>query len=427
MRISVFVFSLMLSGVSAAASVVWSGSTLPVLTETPAVSSGLDAVYVAPTVEGLSVTYTGEGASEARWSRFSSMGGAFAEEVATGPVLERPEGDMGYIVEAGGRSYMFWLVDYSRHPLELNGLSPSVQQDCGRTSLDVSGSGAEIAYYTINGRKVTLSRGLELEYRNLVWSEDEKEYRETATVETFEYVRPVISVPAVLCPTEFTLTGDRFSRSWNDSQSVTSPVVEPHSVEAHTSAEQQTRDADNEVTPPSGGAYGGSAPCVIDFSAKVTDAAIFREWQISSYPEFDDVDLRVSELDFTHTFNDEGVTYVRFYCANSDASCDYYGETYEISIGASSLKCPNAFSPFNEDGVNDVWKVSYSSIVSFECHIFNRAGHLMASFSDPSGGWDGKYKGKFVPAGVYYYVIKAKGADGRSYDLSGDINIVDYK
>lgn len=51
----------------------------------------------------------------------------------------------------------------------------------------------------------------------------------------------------------------------------------------------------------------------------------------------------------------------------------------------------------------------------------------MASFSDPSGGWDGKYKGKFVPAGVYYYVIKAKGADGRSYDLSGDINIVDYK
>lgn len=139
------------------------------------------------------------------------------------------------------------------------------------------------------------------------------------------------------------------------------------------------------------------------------------------------MDLRVSELDFTHTFNDEGVTYVRFYCANSDASCDYYGETYEISIGASSLKCPNAFSPFNEDGVNDVWKVSYSSIVSFECHIFNRAGHLMASFSDPSGGWDGKYKGKFVPAGVYYYVIKAKGADGRSYDLSGDINIVDYK
>ena len=35
--------------------------------------------------------------------------------------------------------------------------------------------------------------------------------------------------------------------------------------------------------------------------------------------------------------------------------------------------------------------------------------------------------GKLVPAGVYYYVIKATGADGKKYDLSGDINIVDYK
>ncbi len=121
------------------------------------------------------------------------------------------------------------------------------------------------------------------------------------------------------------------------------------------------------------------------------------------------------------------MTYVRFYCANADASCDYYSETYEVSIGESFLKCPNAFSPFNEDGVNDEWKVSYSSIVSFECAIFNRGGHKMASFSDPSQGWNGKYNGKFVPAGVYYYVIKARGADGRDYNLSGDINIIDYK
>ena len=30
------------------------------------------------------------------------------------------------------------------------------------------------------------------------------------------------------------------------------------------------------------------------------------------------------------------------------------------------------------------------------------------------------------PPVVYYYVIKARGADGKNYKLSGDINIVGY-
>ena len=50
----------------------------------------------------------------------------------------------------------------------------------------------------------------------------------------------------------------------------------------------------------------------------------------------------------------------------------------------------------------------------------------MCSLTDPSQGWDGKYNGKVVPAGTYYYVIKAKGADGKEYTKSGDINIINY-
>ena len=40
---------------------------------------------------------------------------------------------------------------------------------------------------------------------------------------------------------------------------------------------------------------------------------------------------------------------------------------------------------------------------------------------------DGKIGGKFVPSGVYYYVIKARGADGKKYNLSGDINIINSR
>lgn len=49
------------------------------------------------------------------------------------------------------------------------------------------------------------------------------------------------------------------------------------------------------------------------------------------------------------------------------------------------------------------------------------------STRNPAEGWDGKYGGKVVPSGVYFYVIKARGADGKDYSKSGDINIINYK
>lgn len=98
-----------------------------------------------------------------------------------------------------------------------------------------------------------------------------------------------------------------------------------------------------------------------------------------------------------------------------------------MQIGASELKCPNAFSPGASEGVNDLWKVSYRSLTEFECWIFNRYGTQLFHFSDPEDGWDGKYRGKLVPPGVYFYVIEARGADGKQYRKAGDINILRYK
>lgn len=101
-------------------------------------------------------------------------------------------------------------------------------------------------------------------------------------------------------------------------------------------------------------------------------------------------------------------------------------ETYKVFIGESKLDIPNAFSPGSSPGVNDEWKVSYKSIVTYKCTIFNRWGKKLFESSDPSQGWDGMVGGKVVPPGVYFYVIKAVGADGVKYDRAGDINIIGY-
>lgn len=416
------------------AQIEWSGTHMPVLELKAPAESGLDNLYVAPSMQGAAVSFTPQSGNpgQVRWYSYTNLGGGYAQDAASTvsgglSVLVSPQADTGYIVEDGPRRYCFWVVDLSRHPFAVTSLSMSPEQDCGRVSLDVSGTGDELVYYAVNGRRMVLSREIKLEYTTLEWNSESENYTAVAVSEELPSLPPVIHASAPLSSTDFTISGDRFMRQWGTAHSYTSPLFQPHSIECHTDAVQTIREADNEIGSASGTELGGSAPSEVTFSASVTDAAIFREWQFSRNADFEDIDLRVSDLDFTYTFTEQGTVYVRFYCANADASCEAYGQTYDISIGTSSLKCPNAFSPRNEDGVNDIWKVSYSSIVSFSCSIFNRYGREMVSFSDPAQGWDGKYNGKFVPAGVYYYVIKARGADGRDYNLSGDINIVDYK
>ncbi|MCC7302674.1 MAG: gliding motility-associated C-terminal domain-containing protein [Bacteroidia bacterium] len=67
----------------------------------------------------------------------------------------------------------------------------------------------------------------------------------------------------------------------------------------------------------------------------------------------------------------------------------------------------NAFSP-NGDGQHDTWYIEnldYYSNVSLE--IFNRWGHLVFREDDYKNNWDGKdAKGKALPGGSYYYVLK---------------------
>ena len=39
-------------------------------------------------------------------------------------------------------------------------------------------------------------------------------------------------------------------------------------------------------------------------------------------------------------------------------------------------------------------------------------------------GWDGTYNGKPVKAGVYFVVVKAKGADGIDYEFRKAVNLL---
>lgn len=423
--------AMLLTFSAAVAQISFSGNSRDVIALQPQSSTGLNNIYVLYDTNGVSINYNASSTEGVTWYRYSNLGGAYAEQIVNIAdsngvyTLSSVEGDMGYIVEEGTKRTYFWIVDYASHYLDLRSLSISPEQDCSMTALIADGQGDKIVYYTINGRQMELDRELTLQYSTLQWDETAENYVQTEATKSFTYLPEIIYTSAPLCDTDFVLIGDCFLRHWGEVASVDSPIYSTIAVAAETSATQTERENDNEQKE-DGATLGGSAPIEIAFKASVTDAAIYREWQMAEDAEFENIIMRFNELETTYTFEEYGTYYMRFMASNDAGTCDYYSETYEISIGESRLECPNAFSPGATEGVNDIWKVSYKSIVSFECHIFNRWGIKVAEFTDPSQGWDGRHGGKLVPAGVYYYVIKARGADGKNYDLKGDINIINY-
>lgn len=420
----------------AEAGIIVGGSSVKSLSVNAEASSGLDEVVVVYDAGGVTLTYESFSRdSRPIWMKYGNLGGGYAETIddvtydGNKSTVRMSRDDAGYLIEDGDRRYYFWAVNYSNHYFTAKSLSQGTESDCSRTSLMYDGDAHAINYYGINGRQFVLSRELKLVYNTLVYDEDRGLYNQVSKEEILSSINGnIIHLQSPLCDTDVTLSGDRFLREWGYEETVVSPTISAIAVEAYTTAIQSSRNVENEKhTEGVDGVLGGSAPCEIEFTAAVSDAAIFTEWQFSRSREFDDIDIRVNDLQTIYTFREDGETYVRFVCADASGECEYYSDTYTVSIGSSSLDCPNAFSPGVSEGVNDEWRVSYRSIVSFECHIFNRWGTKMISFTDPSQGWDGKYGGKFVPAGVYFYVIKAKGADGKEYKLSGDINVVNYE
>ena len=424
---------------TAMAQVEFVGNTKPVYEEIPESNTGLNYLFVLYSAQGVSMTYTATtDPDNVTWYEFGEEGGGSAIDPMTGiqrngnvTTLPQVIGDRGYIIKEGDRSTYIWVVDYSKCRLQLNSATVDPESDCGTAIIHVEGSGPDVVYYTINGVRRVMNREIKITYNTLEWNSDDERWDEKQVVETEPSFKNSIAVPAPLCNTTFTVEGDKFLYYWKDEyqneyQSKTTESYSATAISVETTAVQEERDNDNEQKE-SGTALGGSAPVKITFTAHCTDAVSFKQWQVSDNADFNYILMDFSQEEVEYTFEDAGTTYWRFYYANSDGSCEDYSETYTVNIGISDLFCPNFFSPGTTEGANDVWKVSYKSIIDFHCWIYNRWGVLIKEFTDPSDGWDGTYRGKLVSTGVYFYVIRAKGSDGKQHNKSGDINILRYE
>lgn len=427
--------SLSFSTQAAVVSITAIGTSKEMINERPDNSTGLNAVLIAYNVDEIEeLLIRGLDTASAKVQKFSNLGGGYAQDIpfSTGNGVIRithPEGDMGYILIDDTTSYYFWLVNYADKMFKINSVSAYPEQECENTKIEVSGEGAPIHYYSINGRQCTLNRAIRASYENLIWDEEQKFYYTEAQTKTFENLsNPLTINPPFYCNTTVTITGDKYLEQWGIPSSMESDLIQANGLDVKTEAVQNNLNEEegSNMISADGGMLGGSAPADFTFYAYVTDAVIHDEWQLADDEDFEYIKYRFYERDLSYVFTEEGKYYVRYVGSNADGSCTVTGDTYEIGIGASDLRVPNAFSP-DGDGVNDVWKVGYRSLIEFKCWIFDRNGRQLHYFDSPDQGWDGKSHGKIVSPGVYYYVIEAKGADGKKYKKGGDINIIKYR
>jgi gliding motility-associated-like protein len=76
---------------------------------------------------------------------------------------------------------------------------------------------------------------------------------------------------------------------------------------------------------------------------------------------------------------------------------------------------PNVFTPGNYDLINNTFRISVIHHRSFNVTIFNRWGERIFESNDPKIQWDGTFKGKPVPEGIYLYMVEVKGITTRIY------------
>ncbi len=106
----------------------------------------------------------------------------------------------------------------------------------------------------------------------------------------------------------------------------------------------------------------------------------------------------------------------------------------KLSINVRDIRkiyIPNAFSP-NNDGVNDYFTIfgespNVQQINNFS--VYTRWGELVYQatnfqVNDISNSWDGIFRGKFLPDGVYVYVAEVLFLDGEIGIYNGDVSLV---
>jgi trimeric autotransporter adhesin len=106
------------------------------------------------------------------------------------------------------------------------------------------------------------------------------------------------------------------------------------------------------------------------------------------------------------------------------ADCpEYLSQGIEAQAQTDQVFIPNTFSP-NGNKIDDYFKIYSTVMKTMHLVVFNQWGVKVFETNDPQGTWDGNFKGKQQPVGVYVYVVTGALFNGTKVNQKGTFNLI---
>lgn len=392
-------------------------------------------VYLVYGMENVRISFTSSSTSH-QWYRYRTKALDNPEKVSstqtgTTSTITQVEAGYGYYVEAANlmEQRYIWIIDYSQYEFDIRSLTLSSNVDqCMAVAFDGEADIPDMFYNTPSGTQEPVKREFELSYETLEWNAELKQFLPLSFTKTFDTNPLTTSFPVhsddplILTDTDITLRGDLFARHFDVEKSITIPY-EAKAIEVYadtlivSTGSSSVAVAEEELC----------APAVIRFKAYANTPVASRfAWKVYRSEDPDNMLVDFASEEVEYSFNQAGTFIARLEVNDRSSKCsnkEFEDQTFTIRITETEMVIPNAFSPGCTPGMNDIFKVRYKSVVKFQGWVFNRWGNELFHWTDPAQGWDGKYRGKYVPAGPYYYLIEYTGTDGEKRTKKGDINV----
>ena len=389
-------------------------------------------VYLVYGTDNVQISYTSSSSSH-QWYRYKTSALDNPERVVssqngTTSFITDVEDGYGYFVnEQENMAYnnFVWIIDYSKYEFNIRNLNVASIDQCMSLRFGGDADIKDIVYYTPSGLQEKINREFDVSYETLEWDGALKRFANVQFSRTFSTDPFATTLPPPLKDTEISLKGDKFARHFGVEKTI-SMLYQAVAIEVHADTMILSSGSSNMSE---SGDRGLIAPAEINFKAHSNIPVASRfSWRILKIGDSGDTtlirDVYTDEMD--HTFREEGIFHVKLEVSSSMCSNiedDEEMRSFIIEITQTEMNVPNAFSPGTTPGINDIFKVSYKSVMNFKGWIFNRWGNELFHWVDPEQGWDGKYRGKYVPPGAYYYFIEYTGTNKKTYKKKGEINV----